>query len=195
MNVARPYAAALVASLAGALSACDARPGSAAAASALIAEAPPPSAAARPAAPEAPTAALDREDPPIPLVASFREICARYKAAPNDIRRSGIFNENNALLARASIERVKGELSRLSTNHGGDELTLTIKVGDVEFTTEATRSPIRKGSSVYNAAGEMSRGQCVVFSANHLRAFTASGEAQVCHFTYFANFTALGPCA
>jgi hypothetical protein len=191
MNGARPLAAVL----AGVLSACNTQPRSDAAASAPIAAAPPPSAAAPPAAPEKPAAAPDREEPPIPLIASFQEICARYKAAPNDIRRSGIFNESSALLARASVERVKGELSRLSTSHGGDELTLAIRVGDVEFTTEAQRSPIRKGSPVYNAAGEMSRGQCVVFSANHMRASAASGEAQVCHFAYFANFTALGPCS
>jgi hypothetical protein len=88
----------------------------------------------------------------------------------------------------------RGTLAQLSTNQGGSELTLGIKVGEVEFTTEALFAPVKKGSPVYKAAAELREGQCVVFSADKLEPSSMLEESKVCDLDYFANFTAMKPC-
>ena len=130
----------------------------------------------------------------LPWVAEVHSNCERYKSAPNEIKKSAIFNDNSSLVAKSSVKNMKGKLSRLSTNQGGDELTLEIDVGDVEFSTEGLLSPIKKGSAVYNAAAEMTKGQCVIFSASGFKASSMVEQSQVCDTEYFATFTALSSC-
>ena len=130
----------------------------------------------------------------LPWVTEVRSNCERYKSAPNEIKKSAIFNDNAALVSKASVKNVKGRLARLSTNQGGDELTIEVDVGDVEFATEGLMSPIKKGSGIYNAASEMSTGQCVVFSADHFKPSSMVEQSKVCDTEYFANFTSLAAC-
>jgi hypothetical protein len=140
------------------------------------------------------TSRKDQEQAALPWVAEVHANCERYKGAPNEIKKSAIFNENAALVAKASVKSVKGKLARLSTNQGGDELTIEVDVGDVELSTEGLMSPIRKGSAIYTAASEMSTGQCVVFSADHFKPSSLVEQSKVCDTEYFANFTALAAC-
>jgi len=134
------------------------------------------------------------EAPAPSWVATVKDNCGRYKAAPNEIKKSAIFTENEALLQRSGVDEIKGKLTRLSTGQGGDRLSLKITVGDLEFATESLFAPIKKGSAVYNAAAEMTVGQCVMFSAKGLKASSVVEQSKVCDTEYFANFTSLKPC-
>lgn len=130
----------------------------------------------------------------LPWVQTVRANCTAYKAAPNEIKKSAIYNENEALISKTKVTNVRGKLERLRTDQGGDELSLKVTVGDVEFHTESLFGPIRKGSPVYNAAAEMREGQCVVFSASGLKPSSMVEQSKVCDPEYFAVFTAIAPC-
>lgn len=132
--------------------------------------------------------------PTFPWIATVKANCAAYKAAPNQIKKSATFRANQELLASTGVQNARGKLTTLSTNQGGSELTLTIKINDVEFQTEGLFAPIKQGSAVYNAAADMKEGQCVVFSARKLKAASMTEQAQVCDLDYFADFTSLVPC-
>lgn len=147
----------------------------------------------------APVAANAAPKPPpeteqLPWVATVRSNCAAYKAAPNDIKKSAIYNENEALIAKTKVANVKGKLAGLRTDQGGAELALKIEVGDVEFSTESLFGPIKKGSAVYTAATDMAVGQCVVFSASKLESSSMVEQSKVCDPEYFAVFTSVAPC-
>ena len=130
----------------------------------------------------------------LPWIAEVKSGCAAYKSAPNEIKKSAVFNEVKALVARTTVESVRGKLKQLSTNQGGSEVTIRIDVGDVEFTTEGLFSAIKKGTPVYDAAAEMKIGQCVIFSAEKLKPSSITEQSQVCDTEYFATFTKLAPC-
>ncbi|EYF05991.1 hypothetical protein [Chondromyces apiculatus] len=131
----------------------------------------------------------------LPWLATVKENCAEYRDAPNDIKRSAIFNAHKSFVRAMKLTDVRGTLTTISTNQGGSDLTLKIEVGDdVEFTTEALFAPVKKGSQVYRAAAEMREGQCVVFSADKLEPSSMMEMSKVCDTEYFANFTSLKPC-
>ncbi len=121
--------------------------------------------------------------------------CAEYRTAPNEIKKSAIFNAHKSFVARTKLADVRGTLTEISTNQGGGELKLSIKVGDAEFVTEALLAPVKKGSRVYRAAAEMHEGQCVIFSADKLEPSSMVEESKICDTDYFASFTALKPCS
>lgn len=130
----------------------------------------------------------------LPWISTVSANCTKYKAAPNEIKKSAIYNENEALITKTKVSNVKGKLTQLRTDQGGAELSLEIKVGDVEFKTESVFAAIKKGSGVYAAATEMTVGQCVVFSAAKLEAASLVEESKVCDPEYFANITSIAPC-
>jgi DNA-directed RNA polymerase subunit RPC12/RpoP len=152
------------------------------------------------ASPSAPAAAVNAPAKPapeveqLPWISTVRANCAAYKAAPNDIKKSAIHNENQALITKTKVSNVKGKLVGLRTDQGGAELSLKIEVGDVEFTTESLFGPIKKGSAVYTAATDMTEGQCVVFSASKLEPSSMVEQSKVCDTEYFAVFTNVAPC-
>jgi hypothetical protein len=155
---------------------------------------PSPTSSATPASTSPTTKAAPAKDPEPAWVATVRANCERYKAAPNEIKKSAVFNENETLLKSSGVEKVRGTLKRLSTTQGGEQLSLVVTMGDLEFATEALFGPIKKGSPVYNAAADLTVGQCVIFSAKGLRASSVVEESKVCDTEYYANFTAIGPC-
>ena len=130
----------------------------------------------------------------LPWLADVKANCSRYKSAPNEIKKSAIFNDNASTVSHATVKNVRGKLARLSTSQGGDELTIEIDVGDAEFSTEGLLSPIKKGSAIYNAAADLTQGQCVIFSATGLKSSSMVEQSKVCDPEYFATFTALAPC-
>lgn len=130
----------------------------------------------------------------LPWMSTVIENCAAYKAAPNDIKKSDVFNRNQAHLTGVNVADARGTLTMLSTSQGGDELRLGIKVGDVEFKTGSLFYAINRGSPVYAAASEMTRGQCVIFSASNIKAASLMERSQVCDFEYLANISSLAPC-
>lgn len=146
------------------------------------------------AAPSDAPAAPAPEVAQLPWITTVNDNCAKYKAAPNEIKKSAIFNENETLISKAKVSNVTGKLAALRTDQGGDELSLKIKVGEVDFHTESLFGAIKKGSAVYNAAAEMTVGQCVVFSASSLKASSMVERSKVCDTEYFAVFTSIAPC-
>lgn len=154
-----------------------------------------PSAATAPTpTPSADPAPAAKTNELLPWVETVEANCAAYKAAPNQIKKSEVFNRNTALIGKTKVSNVKGELTSLTTTQGGDELSLRVKVGEVEFHTESLFGPIKKGSAVYKAATDLSEGQCVVFSASSLKASSLMEESMVCDPEYFAVFTSIAPC-
>ncbi|MBL8918107.1 MAG: zinc ribbon domain-containing protein [Myxococcaceae bacterium] len=143
---------------------------------------------------DAPAAPAPEVAQQLPWIATVNDNCAKYKAAPNEIKKSAIYNENEALIAKTKVTNISGKLVALRTDQGGDELSLKIKVGDVDFHTESLFGAIKKGSAVYNAAAEMTVGQCVVFSASSLKASSMVERSKVCDTEYFAVFTSIAPC-
>ena len=129
----------------------------------------------------------------LPWTTNVKANCAAYQAAPNEIKKSAVFNSNQQLLSGVSLQGVQGKLKRLSTNQGGGNLDLKIEVGDVEFTSRPL-SPIKRGSAIYDAATEMSVGQCVTVSATNVSASSMVEQSKVCDLEYFVDFASLAPC-
>ena len=128
-------------------------------------------------------------------IASVKDNCTRYDAAPNDIKKSEVFNQNNALLDTVFAENVVGKITSISTNQGGDELLLKIEVGPVTLTDGGGFfSNIRKGSEIYNAAANLTKGQAIVFSAKSFEPASAFERSKVCDLDYDASITHLAPC-
>jgi hypothetical protein len=141
-----------------------------------------------------PAAERDDQESQLPWLGAAKSNCASYMLAANEIKKSAIFTENTALLSAATVQKVRGKLTRISTNRGGTELRLQVIVGRVEFNTESLFGPVKKGTDVYAAASDLAEGQCVIFSGNRIKASSISERAQVCDTEYFINFTSLEPC-
>ena len=141
----------------------------------------------------APKAAPTPSD--LPWVAAVKANCDAYKAAPNEIKKSAIFNANEAAVTAARIVDARGVLAQLKTNQGGADATLEIHSGDVVFRTVPFAAyAIAKGSPIYDAAAELAVGQCVIFSADKVHATSLSEMAKVCSTEYAARITALKAC-
>jgi hypothetical protein len=143
----------------------------------------------------------DKDDPGgkddesgLPFIKEVKANCDKYKSAPNEIKKSAIFKANEEQLSAVSLKDVRGKLKSMRTSQGGGELTIRIDVGSVEFTTESLFAAIKKGSPVYDAVTDMTEGQCVIFSAEGLKASSVVEQSQVCDTEYFAKFTSVKGC-
>lgn len=130
----------------------------------------------------------------LPWIGLMQGNCGRYRAAPNEIKKSAIFRENEQLIEESSLSNVTGKLAVLSTDQGGDTLTLHVRVGEAIFKTGPFTSPIAKGSPIYETATDMREGDCVVFSAEKLRAASLVEQSKVCDLDFMVNITDLRTC-
>jgi hypothetical protein len=120
--------------------------------------------------------------------------CERYQAAANEIQQSAIFRENERFVTGKELRNVTGTLDTLSTDQGGDGLTLAVKVGDdVDLSTDVSH-PIPLRSAVYQQASVLAEDQCVVFSATVLGASSMMEESKVCDTEYVVRFSSIRPC-
>lgn len=157
---------------------------------------------ANPGSPSAPTGAQPTGAPSaappaeaqLPWLATVRQNCDAYRGAPNQIQKSRIFRDTEALVRHAVINGVRGTLRSMETNQGGSEVGLTVVVGQTEFATESLMSPIREGSAVYQQASTLREGQCVVFSGTIQGESSLVEESKVCDPEYFFRFTSIAPC-
>ena len=105
-------------------------------------------------------------------MAKFRD---RYNAAPNEIRKSQVFNEARAFEdhffadSQHRVTNWEGWVERLETNHGGTKLKLRVTIGRsaAKITFEqgyGLFDKIKSGSEVYQAASSLQEGGCVLFS-------------------------------
>jgi hypothetical protein len=127
----------------------------------------------------------------IPWLLGARQNCESYDAAPNDIQRSAIFNENEALIVGQLLTEVRANLDVLSTGQGGGSLTIVVTAGGARFSNLGT---IGADSPVYTAASSLSTGQCVVVSGQVTAASSVLERSKVCDPDYNVRWTAIRPC-
>lgn len=131
----------------------------------------------------------------LPWVSAVKTNCTAYDAAPNEIKKSDIFNANQNLLASADAPGIVGTLKQLSTNEGGSRLTLEVKVGDMELTQGIKPfSAIARGTPIYIAATNMTEGSCILFSAKNFEPGSVLERSKVCDLDYNVEFTSVSPC-
>jgi hypothetical protein len=130
----------------------------------------------------------------LPWVSQVRQNCEAYRAAGNEIQKSRIFREHEALVKAQSVREVRANLSRLETNQGGSVVFLTAEIGDdVEFATDVF-SGVRRGTPVYDQASNLQEGQCVLVSGRVVGPNSVIEENKVCDLEYFFRFSAIRPC-
>ena len=134
----------------------------------------------------------------MPFLNQLQDLCKAYKEAPNEIRQSEIFRTASALLAKQKLRGVRGVLARISTTHGGDELSLRVVVEggnrNAVFATESIFAPIPRGNKVYRQAADLSENKCVLFSVSGLKPNSMMEVSKVCDWDFFARFTDLTAC-
>jgi hypothetical protein len=130
----------------------------------------------------------------LPWIAQVQDNCRRYEAAPNDIQKSEIFNENEEFIAAQRLDGVRGELSRLSTSQGGATLELAVTVGAATFKTGSLFQTIDRGDPVYEQASQLSKGQCVRLSGRVRDAASVMERSKVCDLDYHLDFESIEAC-
>ena len=132
----------------------------------------------------------------IPWLTEVQATCQRYDAAPNDIQKSAVFQENQGLVRGKQLVSIRGELEAASTSHGGGGLLLTVKVGRARF----SEALIREGDPVYSQAAGLTIGQCVVFSGRVTDTLMGGGilesmeKARICRMAYYLEFDSIVSC-
>jgi hypothetical protein len=130
----------------------------------------------------------------LPWVAQVQENCQRYEAAPNDIKKSDIFNANEAFIAGQRVDGALGQLTRLRTSQGGGSLELAVKVGSATFQTGSVFSTISRDNPVYAQAADLSEKQCVRVSGQVRSAASIVERSKVCDLDYYLDFESIEPC-
>lgn len=126
----------------------------------------------------------------LPWLASVEQACERYKAAPNDIQKSAVFNENQDFVRGKQLTNIQGNLESATTGHGGGGLLLKTRVGGASFLS----SFIGQDSPLYTQAGELVPGQCVTFSGAVEDTSLGFEQSRVCDMDFMLNFTAIAAC-
>ena len=126
-------------------------------------------------------------------VNAARSNCEEYEVALNDIQKSEIFNRNKTNLTKAVVQNTIGELDNISTNQGGSEANITITV-NYQNKTVTFLGDVTDNLDVYAAVANMSKGQCVQFSATGIRANSFFERSKVCDNNYEVDFTQITNC-
>jgi hypothetical protein len=122
------------------------------------------------------------------LLQRFQEACQSYDAQPNEIRKSEVFRATVRFYSEVGpVVGWLGTLRRISTNQGGSNATLVIRMGSPDVHDNA----VHLGSSVYSAAANMREGQAVVFSGTGLRDFNLTERGKVCNPDFKITLTSV----
>lgn len=131
----------------------------------------------------------------------------RYDQAPNEIKKSAVFNEARAweqtfFKDSPNITDWKGTIASLTTNKGGERLSLTVRLGskferpDVEFMQGGLFGGIDKNSPLYKQASEFVEGSCVLFSGKvEPKASNITEALSMSSPEYKIDFSALKACS
>ena len=130
----------------------------------------------------------------LPWIDTVRANCARYEAAPNEIRKSEVFNENEQFIGGTQLSDVQGTLESMRTSQGGGGLTIKVAVGAATF-ANGPLDGIGSSSPLYQAAGDLVEDGCVQFSATVRGAASVVERSKVCDLDYYVDWTSVGPCA
>lgn len=126
----------------------------------------------------------------LPWLASVEQACQRYKAAPNDIQKSAVFNENQEFVRGQQLTNIQGTLESATTGHGGGGLLLKTRVGKASFLS----SFIDQNSSLYSQAGNLVPGQCVTFTGAVENTSLGFEEGRVCDMDFMLDFASITAC-
>jgi hypothetical protein len=134
----------------------------------------------------------------LPWLAQVQATCERYGAAPNDIQKSAVFNENQAFIKGQRLESIKGTLVGSSTAHGGSGLRLTTKLGRAEF----GHGGITAGHPLYAQAATLVNDQCIVFTGTvrdthrlvGLFSYPTLEQSRICSMSYDVVFDTITAC-
>jgi hypothetical protein len=129
----------------------------------------------------------------LPWLKDVESSCHAYDRAPNQIKKSEVFNANNKALAAVKMRGVKGQIKKIATNQGGGHVSLAVAVGPIHLSTSMF-DPVGRGKKVYQQAADLGEGQCVIFSASQLRPASFREAGQVCDTSYVVEFTDLKAC-
>lgn len=116
--------------------------------------------------------------------------CSDYDTKKNDILRSEVFREAQKQLRTVQIIERRGVLKVLSTDQGGSVARIEL---DARGATVLSR-PIRRGTRVYKQLVDLGEGECVVFSADNLRANSLLERSKVCDPDFTARITTISRC-
>jgi len=123
------------------------------------------------------------------FVSQVQGNCSRYDAAPNDIQKSQIFNENQSLIRNQRLS-FQGTLGALETNQGGSMATVRVDGGGAHF----TERNIMNGLPLYTAVSNMSVGDCVQTSLRITQPNSLVERSKVCDLDYVVDFEAITAC-
>ncbi|MBI5477540.1 MAG: hypothetical protein HY906_01720 [Deltaproteobacteria bacterium] len=124
--------------------------------------------AAKPAAPPAGE---------LPFVVERSEFCEKYKAAPNQIKKSAVFNDYRkaAKAKRHAFKDVLGTVKDIKTPQGGGHVLFKVQVPFGEATNDggleyfgSTLYEIKKGTALYTKVGELKEGDQVKIGGANL---------------------------
>lgn len=169
-----------------------------------------PASAKKPAASSVttPKAATRPPEKPAPAFVKQRnEYCSKYKAAPNDIKRSEVFTEYQkaAKKGRFTVTDMTGTVDEIETpSAGGSKVLLTVETKYGEFHNndvmevgpfKKSARKIGKGSKLYKVIGGLKEGQAVVFSGKMIvpDKNPFSEKTSVCGDKYLIQFTQIEP--
>ncbi|NTU72800.1 zinc ribbon domain-containing protein [Candidatus Roizmanbacteria bacterium] len=128
----------------------------------------------------------------MPWIDDITGYCLKYKRAANEIVASAIFRDFESAYhpeQARHVESAQGILTSISTDHGGDDVYIRIKIDNLTFHDQDTD----KGQKVYNQATNLTKGQCVQFSGNFRSSgFTELGK--ICPIDFFGELDNIIPC-
>jgi hypothetical protein len=126
----------------------------------------------------------------LPWLANVEQACQRYKAAPNDIQKSAVFNENQEFVRGKQLTNVQGTLDSATTGHGGGSLLLKTRVGGASFLSTF----IDQNSPLYTQAANLTPGQCVTFTGVVENTSLGFEQSRVCDMDFMLNFGSITAC-
>jgi hypothetical protein len=130
----------------------------------------------------------------------------RYHAAPNEIKKSQVFNDARAFEDHffAGIQhRVadwEGTVERLETTHGGTKLKLRVAIGQGAAKIAFEQGyglfdKIKSGTEVYQGASSLREGGCVIFSGKvNSRERSLTEKGSITAPVYEIVFSSVKPC-
>lgn len=124
------------------------------------------------------------------FVKTRNDTCSKYKAAPNEIKKSAIFKEYKEAVGKYSVDGLSAKLTKLETTHGGGSLHLVISTSTSKF----EQTDIDKSSPVYAMVSDLTEGDSVTFSAKDIHpnyGLLTSEEFFVCSEYWGTDFTSV----
>lgn len=134
----------------------------------------------------------------VPWMLEVMQLCQGYDGSSQDAKKNDISSVGLNLIRGSTVSGVRGTVARVlpvGEQNPPAEYSLAVVVGDkVEFASQRQKRPIAEASPVFAEVAKLSKGDCVVFSANELDPIADHQRGKICDYRYYARFTELAPC-